>query len=145
MRFAYYFSDLNYTAPCAMNAAKMVSKLREKVDRWMVMWQDPRTRPELYLRTRNGATVVHDSRSGVPSEYAISEPGRALLESLGTPKKLPKLFQEFPEVDVEAEIGKLRERGLIFQENDRLLSLLVMPPTPAFVSEHHAELVTGAV
>ena len=35
---AYYFADQNYLAPYALNAARMVGPLREKVERWQALW-----------------------------------------------------------------------------------------------------------
>lgn len=55
-----------------------------------------------------------------------------MLDALSTPKKVAGVAKEVEEagVDVEAELAWLRERGLIFHEGERYLSLLVAPPRP---------------
>lgn len=127
---AYYFSDQNYMAPYAINAAKMVSRLREKVDAWKALWANG-VRPELRLEQRDGVAYVFDSRSGEAREYPISDAARQVLEGLQTAKKPANLARELEGVDVDAEIAGLVERGLIFHENERYMSL-VMPPARPF-------------
>jgi magnesium-protoporphyrin IX monomethyl ester (oxidative) cyclase len=134
---AYYFSDHNYMAGYAMNAARMVSRLREKVDRWKTLWHQG-ARPELRLAERGGMAYVFDSRSGTPVEHALDDAERATLESLSTPKKVAALLKELPGVDVEAQLARLMERGLIFHEGERYLSL-VMPPPPSALDPVESE------
>ena len=69
---AYYFSDHNYTAPYAMNAARMVGRLREKVDRWKDQWAGG-PKPELRLVKRDGASFVYDTRSGTTVEHHLGD------------------------------------------------------------------------
>ncbi len=128
---AYYFADRNYNAPYARNAAKMVMRLREKVDRWTVLWRNEQTRPRLVLRTQDGHTSVVDSRSGTEVEYPLREESRRLLETLATAKKVPAVLKELEDVEVEAELRGLLELGLVFHEGDRYMSLVV-PPKTAF-------------
>jgi ribosomal peptide maturation radical SAM protein 1 len=129
---AYYFSDLNYAAPYAVNAARMLGKLREKVDRWRALWSGG-ARPELRLAERGGDAYVLDSRSGAPVEHALGRGSRRLLDALATARKIPGLEKELEGVDVEAELAKLTELGLVFHEGERYQSLLVRPPSPVIV------------
>ena len=131
-RLAYYFADHNYGAPYAVNAAKMMMRLRDLVNRWTAQWQG-KTVPRLELRAAGGRTTVFDSRSGTNEEYPLGDGARRLLEALATPKKVVNLAKELPGVDVEAELEGLRARRLVFQENDRILSLIVPPRTPITV------------
>jgi ribosomal peptide maturation radical SAM protein 1 len=126
---AYYFADQNYMAPYAMNAARWVGKLRDKVERWKAMWADG-TPPELRLTEHAGTAYVYDSRSGVPVEYPLSEDARRVLDGLATAKKPANLAKELPAVDVDGEIARLLERGLIFHEGGRYMSLIVPPARP---------------
>lgn len=125
---AYYFSDHHFDAPYATNAARMVMRLRQGVDRWTRQWARPELRPRLSLHAGDGFATVFDSRSGTPEEYAIGEDARLLLEALATPKKIVNLVKELPGVEVEAEMERLRERALVFHEGDRWLSLILTPP-----------------
>jgi magnesium-protoporphyrin IX monomethyl ester (oxidative) cyclase len=130
---AYYFADRHYGAPYAMNAARMVTRLRERVSRWTALWSDERTRPCLRLRRDHGTTVVVDSRSGTEVEYPIRQESCRLLGALGTAKKVPALLKEMEGLEVEPELQGLIELGLVFHEGDRYMSLLVPPKTPITV------------
>jgi magnesium-protoporphyrin IX monomethyl ester (oxidative) cyclase len=141
---AYYFSDHNYGAAYATNAARMVSRLREKVDRWKTLWNSPR-RPELRLTERGGVPHVFDSRAGVPLEYPVSAAGVQVLEGLATAKKLVNLAKELPGVDVEGEVAKLMERGLIFHEGERYMSLIMPAPRPLDEPVESADLALAAI
>lgn len=132
-RLAYYFSDHNYAAPYALNTARMVGKLREKVARWQELWESG-ARPELRLEERGGAAVVFDSRSGTPVEHPLTPEARRLLGALATPKKIVNLVRELDGVDVEAEMAGLMERGLVFHEGERYLALIVAPPRPIAIA-----------
>lgn len=141
---AYYFADTNYGAQYQANVGRMVGRLREKYDRWASLWARQEYRPRLYLSERGGATTVYDSRSGTAVEYPITEAARRLLSALGTPKKLATLEKELEGVQVEAELARLRERGLVFHEGERFLSLVVPPAKPVSVPLEALEL-TAAV
>ncbi|HSU12931.1 RiPP maturation radical SAM C-methyltransferase [Longimicrobium sp.] len=129
---AYYFADQNYLAPYAMNAARMVSKLREKVERWKELWKHAQ-KPELRVDERGGQSYVFDSRSGAPVEYAIPASTRRVLDAFATAKKPVNVARELPGVNVDAEIATLVERGLLFHENERYISLVVAPVQPVSI------------
>jgi ribosomal peptide maturation radical SAM protein 1 len=140
---AYYFSDHNYGAAYATNAARMVSRLREKVDRWKTLWNGP-ARPELRLDSRAGAPFVYDSRSGTPLEHRLTDAARRVLLALATPKTAPSLEKEVEGANVEAELAWLMERGLVFHEGKRYMSLLVPPPRPLSEGVGTPELTAAA-
>jgi magnesium-protoporphyrin IX monomethyl ester (oxidative) cyclase len=142
-RLAYYFSDHNYAAQYATNAALMVSRLREKVDRWKALWNAGQ-KPELRMSVRDGVAHVFDSRAGVPVEYPIREESRRVLEALGTAKKVQALQKEVPGVDIQSELARLMERGLVFHEGERYMSLIVAPPCPLAITIGDAALATAA-
>jgi ribosomal peptide maturation radical SAM protein 1 len=129
---AYYFSDLNYGAAYATNAAKMVGRLREKVARWKTLWNGGQ-HPELRLDQRGGVTHVYDSRTGTAVQYPLEDDARQVLEGLATAKKLANLARELPGVDVETHVRALMERGLVFHEGERYMSLIVPPAKPISV------------
>jgi ribosomal peptide maturation radical SAM protein 1 len=142
-RLAYYFADGNPAAPYMLNVARRVGKLREAVADWAALWDDPAMRPRLELREHgSGHATVFDSRAGEPREYRLDDGARRLLHALEQPKKLANLLKELPDVDVEAELETLRRHALVFQENERILGLVVPPPTP--VALRHAELAAAA-
>jgi ribosomal peptide maturation radical SAM protein 1 len=143
MDLAYYFSDQNYLAPYAMHAARMVGPLRAKVDAWRTMWFGA-ARPELRLEQRGGETYVFDSRSGEPREYPLTDDERRVLEGLATAKKPANVVKEFPQVDVDAVLGRLLERGLIFHEGERYMSLIVPPVRPLAIPLPRTDLAAAA-
>jgi ribosomal peptide maturation radical SAM protein 1 len=123
---AYYFSDHNFAADYAMAMIKWIARVREKVKAWRELWKDDlagATRPRLQFRAAGGGTVV-DSRSGKTIEHEIGASGRSLLESLAKPKSASMIAQEFPTIDVERETQTLRDKGLLFLDGDRLVSLV---------------------
>jgi magnesium-protoporphyrin IX monomethyl ester (oxidative) cyclase len=132
--FAYYFDDDNVTAPYFMNAARMQGKLREKVGRWRQAWEDGGgARPQLYRHERAGRATVFDSRGPEPVEHDIGERGFHLLELLGSAKKLGALTAEvagLPDFDVPAELNALIDRGLVFHEGERYMSLVFSSSPP---------------
>ena len=129
---AYYFADHHYTARYAMNTAKMVGRLREKVGRWIDDWRRPETRARLELESLpGGGAGVTDSRSGELRRYTLTEDARRVLDALSAPKKLAALEKDLPGVEVDAALDELRLHGLIFQENERMLGLVV-PPVSSF-------------
>jgi ribosomal peptide maturation radical SAM protein 1 len=140
---AYYFSDQNYAAPYAMNAARMVTRLREKVERWKALWNGGEP-PVLRLEERHGTAYVVDSRSGTRKEDELSDDTRRVLDALSVPRKRAAIEKEAPGVDVPAELDDLMDRGLVFHEGERYLSLLVAPPRPFAIPLVGAELATAA-
>lgn len=140
---AYYFADQNYAAPYAMNAAKMVSKLRDKVERWKSLWKGSR-HPELRVTERGGQAYVFDSRAGVPVEYPLTASAHRVLEALASARKPSNLAKELEGVDVDAEIAALVQRGLLFHENERYISLIVPPVSPVSIPLERTDFVKAA-
>jgi len=127
---AYYFMDNNFSAPYFTTMAKWIGKLREQVGPWQRRWEDEdhATRPSLVIRHNDGPTIVYDSRPDEPVEHELGDTGRQILEQLSTPRKLAGLAQALPHVpdaQLDEELALLRDRGLIFEEGDRLMSLVL--------------------
>jgi hypothetical protein len=140
---AYYFSDHNYGAVYAANAARMVGRLREKVDRWKALWNGA-ARPELKLVERGGVAHVFDSRGGSAVEYPLAPDARLVLDALSTAKKLVNVAKELPDVDVHAEVARLLERGLVFHEGERYMSLVMPPARPVTVPVTRLDFAAAA-
>ncbi|HEY0553752.1 MAG TPA: hypothetical protein VGG20_05760, partial [Thermoanaerobaculia bacterium] len=64
-----------------------------------------------------GPEVVHD----------VGDGGRRLLDALAAPTTLAELAKVpfDPQLDREAELARLRSLGLIFEDGDRLISLIL--------------------
>jgi ribosomal peptide maturation radical SAM protein 1 len=126
---AYYFNDLNIDSEYAQTMSKWIGKIREKVDRWIEGWKSARGHPKLFLRQNGKQSVVHDSRSNDVAEYPLGENSTRALKYLGVkPRDLVDLAREFRDVDgfdAKQEIVFFKERGLVFEENERFFSLVI--------------------
>jgi hypothetical protein len=67
-----------------------------------------------------------------------------VLEGLATAKKPANLAKELPDVDVDAVLGRLMERGLVFHEGERYLSLVVPPVRPFAISLPRTDFAAAA-
>jgi hypothetical protein len=86
----------------------------------------------LYFKESEGQTVVYDSRSGQAVEHEISEAGLEVLRACNKANRIAQLQAQLghlPNFDAVKEVAYLQERGLLFQEHERLLSL-VLPQKP---------------
>jgi ribosomal peptide maturation radical SAM protein 1 len=135
---AYYFMDLNYDAEYFTTMVRHIVPLRKVVGDWLERWggipgsqrtgrRDDWVQPKLYVSSNGTGGVVHDSRSGQAVEHDIGAPALKVLEALDKPKRsrdLEVLAGELG-VDLEAQLAALDERGLVWQENGRYLSLVL--------------------
>jgi hypothetical protein len=122
----------------------MVGPLRVKVNAWKALWFGGGARPELRLEQRGEEAYVFDSRSGEPREYPLTDDERRVLEGLATARKPASLVKEFPHMDVDAVLGRLLERGLVFHEGERYLSLIVPPVQPLAIRLPREDLAAAA-
>ena len=128
---AYFFVDRNYDARYIKVTAKWLAKLRSRIDYWHTRWsqKDHGLAPRLTLKTLGDGKIVHDTRSGTVVEHRLSPAGLRILELVNNhPSKLPRLVARFEgdllEGQIEREITVLKDRGLLFQEQDLYMSLV---------------------
>lgn len=136
-KLVYYFRDKNADAEYFVKMVKWISKIEEKFQPWRTLWYGGRHggRPMLYFKEKGTTSTVFDSRSGKSVERKVGELGTQILDMLAKPKRMQDLTSELsrnPSVDVEKEMAYLRDSGLIFEEGDRLFSLVLSkePPKP---------------
>ncbi len=126
---AYYFTDRHIHSEYVQTMSKWITKIREKVDRWIECWQNEQARPKLFLRQNGKQSVVHDSRSPEVAEYPLGANATRALRYLAVkPRDLVDLAREFRDVDgfdAKQEIVFFKERGLVFEENERFFSLVI--------------------
>jgi hypothetical protein len=127
---AYYFADFNLRAEYAETMSKWIGKIKEKIDHWVDAWKDKdQVTPKLLLSEKGNASMIHDSRSGAVEEYRLPPVSGSILNFLAVkPKRVWDVAKEFDEVvgfDAAKEVAFLRERRLVFQEEDRFLSLVL--------------------
>jgi ribosomal peptide maturation radical SAM protein 1 len=126
---AYYFSDVNIGAEYAQTVSQWIGRIREKVDYWVDSWKtEDDSHPELLLYKDGDQNMIKDSRSCELKEYAIGEVSARILNLLSDTKRMGDVVNEFRDVagfDAAKEIADLREKGLLFHEDNRFISLVL--------------------
>ena len=137
---AYYFNDRHIDSEYVQTMSKWISKIREKVDRWIECWQSDRARPKLFLRQNGKQSLVHDSRFNEVAEYPLGANATRALRYLAVkPRDLVDLAREFRDVDgfdAKQVLGFFKERGLVFEENERFFSLVIETGNPSNGASH---------
>jgi magnesium-protoporphyrin IX monomethyl ester (oxidative) cyclase len=125
---AYYFVDRNVAAPYFFDVALWIGRLRKAVEAWRAPWLAG-TPPVLGFEPAGG-TIVRDTRAGTPVYHEVGETGRRLLLALAEPLSLADLGRQLglPEAELQAELAWLADRGLLFEDRNRRISL-VLPET----------------
>lgn len=127
---AYYFSDLNVGAPYSVMMLTWINKIREKVNLWVARANAKSSElpPRLYFVEKDGKKVVYDSRSGKAIEHHLGDLANKILEALDKPKRVIDITKEFGDIEglnPEQELAALQSKGLIFQEGDKFISLVL--------------------
>jgi ribosomal peptide maturation radical SAM protein 1 len=136
---AYHFADRAEGAPYVLHASKWISKLRKAIAQWRSGWHENGAAPRLFFKHNGEADIVHDTRSGRLVEHAVGPVGRRVLDHLATPKRLSDLAAAWdgaPGIDPAREVSALQERGLLFQEGERYLSLVLRGEPGAPLATH---------
>jgi ribosomal peptide maturation radical SAM protein 1 len=125
---AYYFADENIAAPYFLSMAKWIGKLRVKTADWFARWNSSNRGLAPHLFFKPNSTVVFDSRLGKAIEHQVGETGKAILEFLSKPGRIDAVSKGLSHIeglDVEKEIQLLQQKGLLFQEGERFLTLVL--------------------
>lgn len=133
--FAYYFAD-HRLGSYFMAMVKWIDYVREKFAVWSACWNNNDELPQLFLRETKDGPLVYDSRTDKPVEHILTPTGYDLLKRLTHPKRLVDLSAELSAErisDPDKELAFLQERGLVFQEGERIMSL-VLPRAPSTVT-----------
>ena len=129
-QLAYYFTDTRIGADYALAASKWIGRLRERVNRWKGCWSNGGLPPQLFLRKEGDKNIIYDSRSGKADEYTISDVNAKMLHSMEIKTKdLVDIGREFGSVagfDAAKEMNFLKEKGLVFEEKGRFLSVALI-------------------
>ncbi|MFF0722726.1 RiPP maturation radical SAM C-methyltransferase [Micromonospora sp. NPDC003816] len=122
---AYYFADQN-VSDYMISSATWLRPLRERVGQWNSAWAAG-SGPALTLTRTAGGTTIRDTRAGAELVYPIDEVDTELLLHLDKPVRVDKLGAELPHLAevLEARLAGLRERGLLFFEGHRVMSVCV--------------------
>ncbi|MEP6757373.1 MAG: RiPP maturation radical SAM C-methyltransferase [Chthonomonadales bacterium] len=124
--FCYYFERTFSNAP---SLEKAYSRLNRVVERWRVAQQDKTS--WLYRETLDGETIVHDKRGETEQVYTLTSDQVKLLERCESPINMRDLSATCMDLnDLESRLAELKNLGLIFTDEARVLSLLLpgVPP-----------------
>ncbi|HEY0512177.1 MAG TPA: RiPP maturation radical SAM C-methyltransferase [Thermoanaerobaculia bacterium] len=132
---AYDFADANLDAEYLLALAKWIDPVREKVQAWQRRWreEDDGLPPRLFFAERQGEAWIHDSRSGEAREYPVSPAVHRLLTHLDEPRLVSSLASDLTHVDgldLDRDLAFVRERGLVFPEGEKLMSLVLRREPP---------------
>jgi ribosomal peptide maturation radical SAM protein 1 len=131
-KLAYYFEDHNVHAAYRVEMTAWIDQMRKRVDAWIERWSEQSKLPHPQLYFKDNSTVVYDSRSRRVIEHQVGPIGKRVLERLASPisrEDLAKSMDDLSGFDPQRELAFLQYRGLIFQEGNRYLSL-VLPHQP---------------
>jgi len=119
---------------------KWIPRLQERFRVWNQLWEPSRgeTIPALYVRKYGADIILVDSRSGSAREYPLSPAGLQLLTQLNRPRRLADLRKKNPRMDIDLEFDRLLEGRLLFQDENRWLSLVFpsKPEIPTYLKNH---------
>jgi len=122
----YRFSDRN--ADRDMTDA-WLEKLGGHVEMWRERWAGRQeNRPRLLLGRDDHSAYIYDSRFGAAESYRISDASEKLLNAMAsTPLAVREaaVMSGLEESAAKREIGFLKDRGLLFEEDGKCLSLAI--------------------
>jgi ribosomal peptide maturation radical SAM protein 1 len=138
---AYYFEDRNYGADYLAQMVSWKDRLGRAVARWTERWSgsDGRPRASLTLKRRGAGAVVHDTRSGEPVDHEADDLGVRILEYIdGNGRRVRDIAAHTgaDEAGVASQVDRFRRLGLLFDEGERLISLVVGPVVRAQEQAH---------
>ena len=108
--------------------AQWIGPLQTVVSQWLARWETSTDTVPPHLYFKGDSDTLCDSRSGVAIEYTVGRAGRAILNHLSKPSWTEDIHKVFsPEFgpDVARQIEFLKEKRLVFQEGERLMSLVL--------------------
>jgi ribosomal peptide maturation radical SAM protein 1 len=123
---AYYFADVNIGAEYAQTVSQWIGKIREKMQFWVDSWRSDDSHPVLLLYKDGDQHMIRDSRSGELKEYPISAVSARIINLMSETKRIGDVNKEFTNgsaIDAAKEIAILREKKLLFEEENRFMSL----------------------
>lgn len=133
---AYFFRDENVEADYFVHLAQWFTRMRELIATWHKRWpvDDPAARAELYIRREGDELVIRDSRAGHALEYAVSPTTWSVLKEFEKPappeRVAARLLSKIPDLNMSQEMAFLRDKRLLFQENERYMSLVLPGRAP---------------
>jgi ribosomal peptide maturation radical SAM protein 1 len=127
---AYFFHD-HQMSSYQVNSATWYRQLSECVDQWKEEWDDAGRRSRLVLRREaDGNHAIYDSRGETNEAYGVHEETAAMLERLSSPIRCDRVASEcgLPPEAASDRLSFLRAHDLLFEEDGRVMSLVITEP-----------------
>jgi hypothetical protein len=128
---AYYFGDQNYRAAYIQATAEYITRLQQLIEAWKQKWKSGPT-PALYMLNQGAKVIINDSRSGDEETYELSDLSARILTYLSRRKSVTELreaLRDVAETELTDELTWLMDRNLIFDEEDRYMSIVFRQKT----------------
>ncbi len=127
---AYYFEDRNYESRYQVDMVTWQQKLNTAVQAWHTLWRrdDGGEQPRLLFQKTNDRFVVYDSRSGRPKIHQLGDLDLELLDRTRVTGRKVRSLASSTKLSIDEvtdAIGRLTGLGLIYEENDKFMSLVV--------------------
>jgi len=125
-RLAAVFVDRN-AEPAKQDA--WLDAIHAAIQRWRTRYfnSDEQTQARLVLYEREESRpAIYDSRTGEEVRYGISDVTRDILRFLEKPRREDMIVEQF--APPHGTLDDMRGRGLLFEEGNRLMSLVIEPP-----------------
>ena len=128
-KLAFHFHDTNYSAPYIATMTKWYGKLQQVVVAWQRRWEerDGLAFPLLHLEQQGGSAWIRDTRSGAEVRHEVSPARGKLLDFLDRHRSVPAIEAVAAEagLDGPAEVAFLREHELVWEDEEKLMSLVL--------------------
>lgn len=117
---AYYFRDLNHDAQYIDDVSVWIKELGGLTAKWKQSWERANGPPQLEMRTEKEVAMIDDTRGRIANHYRLSTPEAELLRSIGQPVREEELTESYG-----VSVDKVRNRGLVFSERGKIISLVL--------------------
>ena len=130
---AYVFDDVDGEPDRRRRIDAWSRRLRPILRQWRTHWLEPddEQRPVLEVRdSGDGAAAIYDTRSGQAVTHVLSALAMRLLWELERPRttaQLANLGLGVSQARITEQIAELDDRGLLFEEDGRYMSLVIWP------------------
>lgn len=130
-----------YTFELPFEPAPRLARAYREIDRLCDEWSEEDQRRDielLYTPDDRGGLAVHDSRVLPAKDYHLNATEAALLQAAERPRSTASLRTElsaYPPGEVEAALEKVRALGLVFEDEDQIVSLAL--PRAEVVARRH--------
>jgi len=140
---AYFFEDRNYSSDYLSKMVMWRDRLGQGTSRWTERFRglDGRPKASLTLEPRgDGSAVIRDTRSGETVLHEVDELENSILSYAdGNGWRVVDIagHVDADAASVAGKVERLRSLGLIFEEGERLISVVVLPMDQEPKEEEH--------